>query len=69
MNEAYVNRLYHMEDVANIIIDVAEKEGVLLADNYNYIDVYKRQARTCCRERFTSIPPGIPRSFIFWTAA
>lgn len=29
MNEAYVNRLYHMEDVANIIIDVAEKEGVL----------------------------------------
>ena len=32
MNEAYVNRLYHMEDVANIIIDVAEKEGVILAD-------------------------------------
>lgn len=40
MNEAYVNRLYHMEDVANIIIDVAEKEGVLLADNYNYIMEY-----------------------------
>ena len=40
MNEAYVNRLYHMEDVANIIIDVAEKEGVILADNYNYIMEY-----------------------------
>lgn len=39
-NEAYPNRLYHMEDVSNIIIDVAEKEQVLLIDNYNYIMDY-----------------------------
>lgn len=40
MNETYVNRLYHMEDVANIIIDEAEKEGILVADSYNYIMEY-----------------------------
>lgn len=39
-NETYANRLYHMEDVANVIIDAAEEEGILLVDNYNYIMEY-----------------------------
>lgn len=39
-NESYKNRLYHLEDVANTIIDVAEAEDILIVDNYNYIMDY-----------------------------
>lgn len=39
-NEYYQNRIYHTEDIANIISRVAEEESVLLVDNYNYILQY-----------------------------
>ncbi len=39
-NESYENRLFHMEDVANVISHVALVESVLLVNNYNYIQEY-----------------------------
>lgn len=39
-NENYINRLYHMEDVNNVIARVAEEECVLFISHYNYIQNY-----------------------------
>jgi lysophospholipase L1-like esterase len=39
-NELHPTRIYHTEDVANIILHTAEKEEVLLVDNYNCIQDY-----------------------------
>lgn len=39
-NESYPNRIFHLEDVANIISIVALKEEVLLVNNFNYIQEY-----------------------------
>jgi len=39
-NELYPNRLYHMEDVNNVIACVAENEEVTFISNFNYIQEY-----------------------------
>lgn len=39
-NECYANRLYHNEDVNNIIECVAQNENVFLVNNFNYIQDY-----------------------------
>jgi len=39
-NESYPNRLYHMEDVNNVIARVAEEECVQFISHYNYIHNY-----------------------------
>lgn len=39
-NESYFNRLYHMEDVNNIIEDVSKNQEVEFISHYNYIQEY-----------------------------
>lgn len=39
-NQAYSNRLYTMEDVNNVIKNVAEEEKVQFISNYDYISMY-----------------------------
>lgn len=39
-NELHPTRIYHTEDVANVILHVAEAEEVLLVDNYSNIQDY-----------------------------
>ncbi|MEG1871045.1 MAG: SGNH/GDSL hydrolase family protein [Peptostreptococcaceae bacterium] len=39
-NELYPNRLYHKEDVNNVIACVADNEEVLFISHYNYIQDY-----------------------------
>lgn len=42
-NENYPNRLYHMEDVNRVVVEVALSTGVILVDNYKYINSYLRE--------------------------
>lgn len=39
-NDSYENRIYHMEDVANVISHIALYEQILLVNNFNYIQEY-----------------------------
>lgn len=39
-NESFPNRLYHNEDVNNIVQCVAQNEDIFLVDNYNYVQDY-----------------------------
>lgn len=39
-NEGRPNRLYHMDDVTAVLKNVAEKENILLVDNYSFILEY-----------------------------
>ena len=77
--EAFIARCRYSIMASNMLaagLPVLEQYGILAdyADAVlelfpDCIGIIGRTARTCCRERFTSIPPGILRSFIFWTAA
>lgn len=39
-NESYYNRIYHLDDVSDVISQVAIHENVLLVNNFNYIQEY-----------------------------
>lgn len=39
-NESYPNRIYHMEDVANVLYRIGKEENILVVDNYSYIQNY-----------------------------